>query len=66
MSQFQQAMQAISARPLTPSALEQELVEQSGRQMAVAVERINRWLENEWKNYASFIQSSRPNPFQNR
>ena len=66
MSQFQQAMQAISARPLPPSALEQELVEQSGRQMAVAVERINRWLENEWKNYTSFIQSSRPNPFQNR
>jgi hypothetical protein len=66
MSQFQQAMQAISARPLAPSTLEQELVEQAGRQMAVAAARINQWLENEWKNYTSFIRSGRPDPFQIR
>jgi photosystem II stability/assembly factor-like uncharacterized protein len=66
MSQFQQAMQAISARPLPPSTLEQELVDQAGRQMVIAAGRINRWMENDWKNYESFIQSYRPNPFQNR
>ena len=66
MSQFQQALQAIGARPLEPGIPEKSLVEQAGRQMSVAVSRIDAWLKGSWGVYQELVKAHQPDLFRSR
>jgi len=60
MSQFQQALQAIGARPLEPGEPEKMLVEEAGRQLSFAVGRIDAWLGSSWPVYQELVRSHQP------
>ena len=60
---FQQAMQAISAKPLAPSDLETTMVEQAGTAMSRASERIRSFLEGTWRAYQGLVDAHRADPF---
>lgn len=66
MSQFQQALQAIGARPLPPGETEHALVDQAGRQMSQAVSRIDAWLGNAWPAYQQLVKAYQPDLFRTR
>jgi hypothetical protein len=66
MSQFQQALQAIGARPLPPAETEQALVEEAGRQLSVAVGRIEAWLGRSWPAYQELVKAHQPDPFRSK
>ena len=66
MSQFQQALQGIGARPLEPGIPEKTLVEQAGRQMSVAVSRIDAWLGSSWRVYQELVKAYQPDLFRSR
>ncbi len=66
MSQFQQALQAIGARPLEPGEPEKMLVEEAGRQLSHAVGRIDAWLGSSWPVYQELVKSHQPDLFRAR
>lgn len=66
MSQFQQALQAIGARPLEPGEPEKMLVEEAGRQLSHAVGRIDAWLGSSWPVYQELVKSYQPDLFRAR
>jgi hypothetical protein len=66
MSQFQQALQAIGARPLPPAETEQALVEEAGRQLSLAVGRIEAWLGRSWPAYQELVKAHQPDPFRSK
>ena len=66
MSQFQQALQAIGARPLEPGEPEKMLVEEAGRQLSHAVGRIDAWLGSSWPVYQELVRSHQPDLFRAR
>jgi len=59
LNQFQQASQAIGAKPIPPAAQERMLVERSERLMADAVSRINAFLDGPWKGYRARVEANR-------
>lgn len=66
MSQFQQALQAISARPLEPGEPEKMLVEQAGDQLSRAVGRIDAWFVGSWRVYQELVKAYQPDLFRSR
>ena len=63
MNQYQQANQAISAKPVIPGAQEIMLVERAELLIGEGAGSIDRFLNGPWKGYKSQVERSKPDYF---
>jgi len=63
MNQYQQANQAISAKPVIPGAQEIMLVERAELLIGEGVGSIDRFLNGPWQGYKSQVERSKPDFF---
>jgi hypothetical protein len=63
MNQYQQASQAISAKPVIPGAQEIMLVERAELLIGEGAGRIDRFLNGPWNGYKAQVEHGKPDYF---
>jgi photosystem II stability/assembly factor-like uncharacterized protein len=63
MSEYQEASQAISSKPIEPGDMEKQQLQEAKTAVQNWIQEVKKWSDNQWKNYQDFVQKNNPSFF---